>query len=359
MVSGAQLQVGRAGGRREMPGAGRAPRARARAGGRPNAASTGGACGRGGGDGLVPVAARLPGAGRPSAAAAPRLSLVPSRQLRRHRLRLRRRRSSAGLRAPRVPHGVLLRLPAALAPRRPLRAILAAMRPAAATEGGGAPGEAAAERGGRCPSPSGCTFWGKKPWSRRRKVLWQLAMVLGAPMAIALAAGVAVPVITLGIPIYTGKKVLSHGRKRRRSACQQCLSLAGSCLLSLLVSPVITAVTVVNDLLAVLPTSPLAAEGDRVATASLPSRRQGQQKEPCQGQQDSRSTGAVARAGSASGKAREAADRQEPNAVEVEVEAEAAQEQSLCHASPGPGISAASLTGTSAAACSLAGVTAE
>uniref|UniRef100_A0A8D0C4U1 Uncharacterized protein n=1 Tax=Salvator merianae TaxID=96440 RepID=A0A8D0C4U1_SALMN len=329
-------------------------------------------------------------------------------QLRRHRLRLRRRRSSAGLRAPRVPHGVLLRLPAALAPRRPLRAILAAMRPAAATEGGGAPGEAAAERGGRCPSPSGCTFWGKKPWSRRRKVLWQLAMVLGAPMAIALAAGVAVPVITLGIPIYTGKKVLSHGRKRRRSACQQCLSLAGSCLLSLLVSPVITAVTVglgvplglayaygavllsmcrnrggcgggsgelrkpgelgateleipgkLNDLLAVLPTSPLAAEGDRVATASLPSRRQGQQKEPCQGQQDSRSTGAVARAGSASGKAREAADRQEPNAVEVEVEAEAAQEQSLCHASPGPGISAASLTGTSAAACSLAGVTAE
>lgn len=34
-------------------------------------------------------------------------------------------------------------------------------------------------------------------------------MVLGAPMVIALAAGIAVPVITLGIPIYMGKKVTS------------------------------------------------------------------------------------------------------------------------------------------------------
>ncbi|XP_074392365.1 E3 ubiquitin-protein ligase RNF19B-like isoform X4 [Zonotrichia albicollis] len=53
-------------------------------------------------------------------------------------------------------------------------------------------------------SPSGCTFWGKRPWSRTRRILWQLGMVLGAPMVISLAAGVAVPVITIGIPIYMG-----------------------------------------------------------------------------------------------------------------------------------------------------------
>lgn len=58
-------------------------------------------------------------------------------------------------------------------------------------------------------SPSGCTFWGKRPWSRTRRILWQLGMVLGAPMVISLAAGVAVPVITIGIPIYMGRKVLA------------------------------------------------------------------------------------------------------------------------------------------------------
>ncbi|KAM4786565.1 E3 ubiquitin-protein ligase RNF19B-like isoform 3-T3 [Cyanocitta cristata] len=60
-------------------------------------------------------------------------------------------------------------------------------------------------------SPSGCTFWGKRPWSRSRRILWQLGMVLGAPMVISLAAGVAVPVITIGIPIYMGRKVLAGG----------------------------------------------------------------------------------------------------------------------------------------------------
>ncbi|NWZ45254.1 RN19B ligase, partial [Brachypodius atriceps] len=60
-------------------------------------------------------------------------------------------------------------------------------------------------------SPSGCTFWGKRPWSRTRRILWQLGMVLGAPMVISLAAGVAVPVITIGIPIYMGRKVLAGG----------------------------------------------------------------------------------------------------------------------------------------------------
>uniref|UniRef100_A0A8C3QAM0 RBR-type E3 ubiquitin transferase n=1 Tax=Geospiza parvula TaxID=87175 RepID=A0A8C3QAM0_GEOPR len=78
-------------------------------------------------------------------------------------------------------------------------------------------------------SPSGCTFWGKRPWSRTRRILWQLGMVLGAPMVISLAAGVAVPVITIGIPIYMGRKVLAA---------------VVLVLLSLFVSPIITALTV-------------------------------------------------------------------------------------------------------------------
>ncbi|XP_014166616.1 E3 ubiquitin-protein ligase RNF19B-like [Geospiza fortis] len=93
-------------------------------------------------------------------------------------------------------------------------------------------------------SPSGCTFWGKRPWSRTRRILWQLGMVLGAPMVISLAAGVAVPVITIGIPIYMGRKVLGQSRRSSLSGCQQCLSVTSSVLLSLFVSPIITALTV-------------------------------------------------------------------------------------------------------------------
>ena len=56
-------------------------------------------------------------------------------------------------------------------------------------------------------SPSGCTFWGKKPWSRKKKILWQLGTLVGAPVGIALIAGIAIPAIIIGIPVYVGRKV--------------------------------------------------------------------------------------------------------------------------------------------------------
>lgn len=49
-----------------------------------------------------------------------------------------------------------------------------------------------------CSSPSGCTFWGKKPWSRKKKILWQLGTLVGAPVGIGLVAGLAVPAIIIG-----------------------------------------------------------------------------------------------------------------------------------------------------------------
>jgi E3 ubiquitin-protein ligase RNF19A len=48
-------------------------------------------------------------------------------------------------------------------------------------------------------SPSGCTFWGTKPWSRKKKLLWQLGTLVGAPVMIALVAGIAVPAMIIGI----------------------------------------------------------------------------------------------------------------------------------------------------------------
>lgn len=62
-------------------------------------------------------------------------------------------------------------------------------------------------------SPSGCTFWGKKPWSRKKKILWQLGTLIGAPVGISLIAGIAIPAMVIGIPVYVGRKVSVESRR--------------------------------------------------------------------------------------------------------------------------------------------------
>ncbi|XP_044276989.1 E3 ubiquitin-protein ligase RNF19B-like [Varanus komodoensis] len=245
-------------------------------------------------------------------------------------------------------------------------------------------------------SPSGCTFWGKRPWSQTRKLLWQLGMVLGAPMVISLVAGLAVPVITLGIPLYLGKKVLSHGRKSNLSSCQQCLSVGSSILLSLVVSPVVMAITVgigvplmltyvygvvllslcrdrwgcgsaprkagelnatelespakLNELLAVLPTPVVAEAGGRPRALPSPSRSTSRPEEPCQRRLESQAAGTET-----------ASYRDGLNVVQVDIEAEppAAHEHRLCSAASGERSCSTDSLAYTSDSCSLAGVTTE
>ncbi|UYV60298.1 RNF19B [Cordylochernes scorpioides] len=101
-------------------------------------------------------------------------------------------------------------------------------------------------------SPSGCTFWGKKPWSRKKKIFWQLGMLVGAPVGIALIAGIAVPAIIIGIPVWVGRKVdqenvcaqlhakyKSQGNKHKKN-----LVVTGGVMASVLVSPILAGITV-------------------------------------------------------------------------------------------------------------------
>lgn len=91
-------------------------------------------------------------------------------------------------------------------------------------------------------SPSGCTFWGKKPWSRKKKILWQLGTLVGAPVGIALVAGITIPAMIIGgcfcsfrcdwqvfkengfvsgIPVWIGRKLYSRyklSNKHKRNA---------------------------------------------------------------------------------------------------------------------------------------------
>ncbi|XP_074676566.1 E3 ubiquitin-protein ligase RNF19B-like isoform X2 [Strix aluco] len=187
-------------------------------------------------------------------------------------------------------------------------------------------------------SPSGCTFWGKRPWSRTRRLLWQLGMVLGAPMVISLVVGIAVPVITIGIPIYMGRKVLGQSRRSNLSGCQQCLSVTSSVLLSLIMSPIITAVTVVNDLWSVLP-SPGPAEDGVPDTATVPRRGAVREK------RDSQAAGAAPAAlGPSEGRYMSYG---EGVSIEVEVSIEAVPRPALARSLSGQSLSGDSLGGTS------------
>ncbi|XP_027872499.1 E3 ubiquitin-protein ligase RNF19A [Xiphophorus couchianus] len=93
-------------------------------------------------------------------------------------------------------------------------------------------------------SPSGCTFWGKKPWSRKKKILWQLGTLVGAPVGIALIAGIAIPAMIIGIPVYVGRKIHNRYEGKDISNHERNLVIAGGVTLSAIVSPVVAAVTV-------------------------------------------------------------------------------------------------------------------
>ncbi|KAL0962430.1 hypothetical protein UPYG_G00339930 [Umbra pygmaea] len=93
-------------------------------------------------------------------------------------------------------------------------------------------------------SPSGCTFWGKKPWSRKKKILWQLGTLIGAPVGITLIAGIAVPAMVIGIPVYVGRKIHAHYEGKKTNRHRTNLAITGGVALSIITAPVIAAVSV-------------------------------------------------------------------------------------------------------------------
>ncbi|XP_066429945.1 E3 ubiquitin-protein ligase RNF19B isoform X1 [Eleutherodactylus coqui] len=93
-------------------------------------------------------------------------------------------------------------------------------------------------------SPSGCTFWGKKPWSKKKKIIWQLGTLIGAPVGISLIAGIAIPAMVIGIPVYVGRKIHGRFENKKTSKHKKNLAVTGGVILSVIASPVVAAVSV-------------------------------------------------------------------------------------------------------------------
>ncbi|XP_076803699.1 E3 ubiquitin-protein ligase RNF19A-like isoform X1 [Clavelina lepadiformis] len=93
-------------------------------------------------------------------------------------------------------------------------------------------------------SPSGCTFWGKKPWSRKKKILWQLGLLIGAPLGIGLVAGVAVPAIIFGLPVWVARRLIAQFENRDVSKFKRNLIVATCVTGSVIFAPALAALAV-------------------------------------------------------------------------------------------------------------------
>ena len=91
-------------------------------------------------------------------------------------------------------------------------------------------------------SPSGCTFWGKKPWSRKKKLLWQLGTLVGAPVGIALIAGISIPAMIIGIPVWVGRKL--HSRYQTAGKHKRNVLITSGVTASVIVSPFVASLAV-------------------------------------------------------------------------------------------------------------------
>ncbi|EFO88728.1 hypothetical protein CRE_06578 [Caenorhabditis remanei] len=91
-------------------------------------------------------------------------------------------------------------------------------------------------------SPTGCTFWGKKPWSGRKRLMWQLGSLIGTPAVVVATAVVSVPLIIGLVPYSIGKKV--YKKMKNESKAKRVISTAAAVTGSAIVSPALAGVAV-------------------------------------------------------------------------------------------------------------------
>lgn len=91
-------------------------------------------------------------------------------------------------------------------------------------------------------SPSGCTFYGKKTWSRKKKLLWQIGTLIGAPVGIAIVAGVAVSTVLIAFPFWVRKNL--RARYTNATKNKRDLVVIGGVLASIFVSPIFAIIVI-------------------------------------------------------------------------------------------------------------------
>ena len=72
--------------------------------------------------------------------------------------------------------------------------------------------------------------------------MWQLGTLVGAPVGIGLVAGIAVPAMIIGIPVWVGRKI--HNRMKDSSRHKRNVAVTGGVLAAVVISPVLAGLAV-------------------------------------------------------------------------------------------------------------------
>lgn len=91
-------------------------------------------------------------------------------------------------------------------------------------------------------SPSGCTFWGKKKWTRKKTNLWRLGAIFATPVVVGIIGALSIPVIIVGLPIYAGLKV--HNKYKSSNKHKRRAFVVGTVSGVSIISPAIAVLTV-------------------------------------------------------------------------------------------------------------------
>ena len=75
-------------------------------------------------------------------------------------------------------------------------------------------------------------------------ILWQVATLIGAPVIIALIAGVAVPGVIIGVPVWAGRKIFKKFNKPKYSKAKRNILVALGVMGSVVASPIVAALAV-------------------------------------------------------------------------------------------------------------------
>ncbi|XP_041378492.1 E3 ubiquitin-protein ligase RNF19A-like isoform X2 [Gigantopelta aegis] len=90
---------------------------------------------------------------------------------------------------------------------------------------------------------TGCSYYGRKTWDKKKRMLWQVGLLVGAPIAIGIAVTIALPTMIVGFPVLVGVKVFSRF-KDKTSRRKRKLATAASVAASVVVSPIIAGIIV-------------------------------------------------------------------------------------------------------------------
>jgi hypothetical protein len=75
-------------------------------------------------------------------------------------------------------------------------------------------------------------------------ILWQVATLIGAPVIIGLIAGVAVPGVVIGVPIWAGRRIFKKYNKNENSKTKRNVLVTLSVVGSIITSPIIATLAV-------------------------------------------------------------------------------------------------------------------